>query len=72
MTPQATQEQFKLVTPFTIKHAHMKGGREIVARNSLGWTAQIELSDCDLDVAQARALRDWLNAVLPDEHGEKP
>jgi len=57
---------FKLVEPFKVGY---RGGSlpMLIAENSLGFTAQIEIQECDLDVDQARALRDWLTSVLPDE-----
>lgn len=61
---------FRLVEPFKV--GYRSGSLPmLIAENSLGFTAQIEIQECDLDVEQARALRDWLNSVLPDEPREE-
>lgn len=60
---------FKLVEPFKIQY---RGGSLLIAENSMGFTAQIEIQECDLDVDQARALRDWLTSVLPDNSRADP
>jgi hypothetical protein len=59
-----TNTQFKLAEPLRLAYDR---SLELVAENSLGFTAQVSIQECDLDVQQARALRDWLNSVLPDE-----
>lgn len=60
------RNSFKLAEPF--KTGYRSGTLPmLIAENSLGFTAQVEIQKCDLDADQARALRDWLTSVLPDE-----
>lgn len=63
-TENLTPDQsFRLTSPLAVD---FDGEPGTIAENSLGWTSMISIYEADLSVAQARRLRDWLNAVLPN------
>jgi hypothetical protein len=59
--PTTDQQGFRPADNLEVEYGRHNAQR-IATRYSAG---MVSIEECDLDVAQARELRDWLNEVLP-------